>query len=233
MVSPRLGATSVLRHPSNRLESFPTKATTTAFRSPSSVLHLATAPSTVLQQPTTAQTEPGSCRRGRSSRMAGAGGERWVGLATDFSEGSRAALRWAADNLLHAGDQLLLLHVIKEADYEQSEAILWESTGSPLIPLSEFSNPITAKKYGAKPDAETLDLLNTVAREKEVMVVVKVLWGDPREKLCQAINEMPLSCLVIGSRGLGKLKRVLLGSVSDYIVNNATCPVTVVKPKDG
>ena len=66
--------------------------------------------------------------------MADAGGERWVGLATDFSEGSRAALRWAAVNLLRAGDQLLLLHVIKEADYEQSEAILWESTGSRTLP---------------------------------------------------------------------------------------------------
>ncbi|CAL4910227.1 unnamed protein product [Urochloa decumbens] len=171
--------------------------------------------------------------------MASAEGERWVGLATDFSEGSRAALRWAADNLLRSGDHMLLLHVIKEPDYEQSEAILWESTGSPLIPLSEFSDPLIAKKYGAKPDAETLDLLNTVAKQKEVpfgkqvMAVVKVLWGDPREKLCQAISETPLSCLVIGSRGLGKLKRVLLGSVSDYVVNNATCPVTVVKSHDG
>ncbi|KAJ1261810.1 hypothetical protein BS78_09G059100 [Paspalum vaginatum] len=161
--------------------------------------------------------------------MAGGEGHRWVGLATDFSEGSRAALEWAAANLLRAGDQLLLLHAIKEPDYEHSEAILWESTGSPLIPLSEFSNPITAKKYGAKPDAETLDILNTVAAQKEIVVVVKVLWGDPREKLCQVIGETPLSCLVIGSRGLGKLKRVLLGSVSDYVVNNATCPVTVVK----
>ncbi|CAN6340703.1 unnamed protein product [Urochloa humidicola] len=165
--------------------------------------------------------------------MAGAGGERWVGLATDFSEGSRAALRWAADNLLRSGDHLLLLHVVKEPDYEQSEAILWESTGSPLIPLSDFSDPLIAKKYGAKPDAETLDLLNTVAKQKEVMAVVKVLWGDPREKLCQAISETPLSCLVIGSRGLGKLKRVLLGSVSDYVVNNASCPVTVVKSNEG
>ena len=41
-----------------------------------------------------------------------------------------------------------------------------------LIPLSEFSNPITAKKYGAKPDAETLDLLNTVAQEKEVITQI-------------------------------------------------------------
>ncbi|XP_062230818.1 universal stress protein PHOS34-like [Phragmites australis] len=161
--------------------------------------------------------------------MAASGeGERWVGLAMDFSEGSRAALRWAAANLLRAGDQLLLLHVLKEPDYEQSEAILWEATGSPLIPLSDFSNPTIAKKYGAKPDTETLDILNTVTKQ-EVMVVVKVLWGDPREKLCQAINDIPMSCLVIGSRGLGKLKRVLLGSVSDYVVNNATCPVTVVK----
>jgi len=70
--------------------------------------------------------------------MAGAEGERWVGLATDFSEGSRAALRWAAANLLRAGDHLLLLHVIKEPDYEQSEAILWESTGSRTHPFSNL-----------------------------------------------------------------------------------------------
>ena len=70
--------------------------------------------------------------------MAGVEGERWVGLATDFSEGSRAALRWAAANLLRAGDHLLLLHVIKEPDYEQSEAILWESTGSRTHPFSNL-----------------------------------------------------------------------------------------------
>lgn len=98
-----------------------------------------------------------------------------------------------------------------------------------MIPLSDFSDPNVAKKYGVKPDAETLDILNTVAKEKEVMVVAKVIWGDPREKLCQAISEMPMSSLVIGSRGLSKLKRVLLGSVSDYVVNNAACPITVVK----
>ena len=51
----------------------------------------------------------------------------------------------------------------------------------------------------------------------QVLVVVKVLWGDPREKLCQAINEIPMSCLVIGSRGLGKLKR-LAPSCSQIVV---------------
>jgi hypothetical protein len=37
-----------------------------------------------------------------------------------------------------------------------------------LIPLVEFSDPIITKKYGVKPDAETLDIVNTAAREKQV-----------------------------------------------------------------
>lgn len=39
-----------------------------------------------------------------------------------------------------------------------------------MIPLSEFSDPVTMKKYGLKPDPETLDLLNTVAHQKEVCI---------------------------------------------------------------
>ena len=58
------------------------------------------------------------------------GEERWVGLAVDFSEGSRAALKWTADNLLRSGDNLLLLHVLKDPDYEQGETLLWEASGS-------------------------------------------------------------------------------------------------------
>jgi nucleotide-binding universal stress UspA family protein len=33
---------------------------------------------------------------------------------------------------------------------------------------------------------------------------------------------------VIGTRGRGDIKRALLGSVSDYLVRNAPCPVVVV-----
>lgn len=39
---------------------------------------------------------------------------------------------------------------------------------SALIPLVELSDPVVMKKYGLKPDPETLDILNTLAREKEV-----------------------------------------------------------------
>ncbi|XP_043709632.1 universal stress protein PHOS32 [Telopea speciosissima] len=156
-------------------------------------------------------------------------GDRRVGVAIDFSPCSKKALKWAIDNVLRDGDHLILINVQPEGYYEGGEMQLWEATGSPLIPLSEFSDPAIMKKYKVKPDAETLDILNTAARQKEVVVVTKVFWGDARVKICEAIDNIPLSCLIIGSRGLGKIQRVFLGSVSSHMVNTATCPVTVVK----
>ena len=42
---------------------------------------------------------------------------------------------------------------------------------------------------------------------EQIVVLMKVYWGDAREKICEAIENVPLSCLVIGNRGLGKIKR--------------------------
>ena len=103
----------------------------------------------------------------------------------------------------------------------------------------------------------------------QITVIMKIYWGDAREKLCLAVDQVPLDYLTIGNRGLGPLQRcllfqsnppkhsiadaevfyvsdiikdpnfilcfsfsfyrVIMGSVSNYVVNNATCPVTVVK----
>ncbi|XP_022138275.1 universal stress protein PHOS32 [Momordica charantia] len=158
--------------------------------------------------------------------------ERRVGVAVDFSECSRKALKWAIDNIIRKGDYLVLVTVRPDSDYEDGEMQLWQTTGSPLIPLSEFSDPLTTKKYGLKPDAQTMDIVTTATAQKEISVLLKIYWGDAREKLCEAIDHVPLTCLVIGNRGLGKIKRAILGSVSNYVVNNGSCPVTVVKKAD-
>lgn len=41
----------------------------------------------------------------------------------------------------------------------------------------------------------------------QIVVLLKIYWGDAREKLCESVNNIPLDSLVIGNRGLGQIKR--------------------------
>jgi len=53
--------------------------------------------------------------------------------------------------------------------------------------------------------------------------------NDAREALCSAVEEKEVDVLVVGTRGLGALRRALLGSVSSYVLQNAKCDVIIAK----
>lgn len=52
-----------------------------------------------------------------------------------------------------------------------------------------------------------------------------LLDGTPGPALCDYAAALPASVIVVGTRGRGGLRRAVLGSVSDYLVRNAPCPV--------
>ncbi|KAE9451010.1 hypothetical protein C3L33_17092, partial [Rhododendron williamsianum] len=53
--------------------------------------------------------------------------------------------------------------------------------------------------------------------------------GDPKQAICDAVIKHNIDLLVLGDTELGKIQRFFLGSVSNYCVRNAKCPVLVVK----
>lgn len=60
----------------------------------------------------------------------------------------------------------------------------------------------------------------------EIDVDATLVGGDPAESLVK-VADAPGTILLVGSRGYGPLRRVLLGSVSTPLVRSAPCPVIV------
>jgi nucleotide-binding universal stress UspA family protein len=57
-----------------------------------------------------------------------------------------------------------------------------------------------------------------------------VTGGDPAEEIIRLANIHQTELIVIGSRGLTGMDRILQGSVSSQVVADAHCSVLVVKP---
>jgi nucleotide-binding universal stress UspA family protein len=53
--------------------------------------------------------------------------------------------------------------------------------------------------------------------------------GQPRDVICHVAQEESPDLLVIGSRGLGSVERLMLGSVSDYVLHHCPVPILVVR----
>jgi nucleotide-binding universal stress UspA family protein len=77
------------------------------------------------------------------------------------------------------------------------------------------ANAALERTTGALPDA--------------VAVHPFVEQGAPGVALCAQAKALGADVVVVGSRGRGAIRRALLGSVSSYVVQNAPCPVLVVR----
>lgn len=53
--------------------------------------------------------------------------------------------------------------------------------------------------------------------------------GDPAEIVCDIAEEISPDMIIMGSRGLGLVRGVLLGSVSKYVLEHTKCPVLIIK----
>jgi len=55
--------------------------------------------------------------------------------------------------------------------------------------------------------------------------------GNPAETIVRVAKKWDADLIVMGSRGRGKMKGILLGSVSQDVLCNAPCPVLVAPPE--
>ena len=64
-----------------------------------------------------------------------------------------------------------------------------------------------------------------------VVADTHVCIGRPDREIIALAEKIGAGLIVLGSRGLGGIRRALMGSVSDAVVRHAHCPVMVVRPE--
>jgi nucleotide-binding universal stress UspA family protein len=65
---------------------------------------------------------------------------------------------------------------------------------------------------------------------KRATAEVSVVTGAPADVIVREAERRGSDLIVLGARGLGMVKRLLLGSVSEAVVRHAARPVLVVRP---
>ena len=61
---------------------------------------------------------------------------------------------------------------------------------------------------------------------------VKQVHGSPRLEIIHVAEEEKVSMIIVGTRGMGQVRRTLLGSVSDHVMHHSHVPVLICRHKD-
>ena len=141
-------------------------------------------------------------------------------VCIDGSEGAVRAAR-AGVGVLRPADTVLVVTVVEGTD----PTLAYDGTGhaGPTMTDTQFD----AFRQEELRNAQVIvdETIKQLGLENQLG---RVIEGTAGPELCALARAEQASAIVIGSRGRGRLKRALLGSVSDYVVRSAPCPVVVV-----
>lgn len=75
---------------------------------------------------------------------------------------------------------------------------------------------------------QTLNRIKEKFNMAGISTIARLEKGSPREVITRVANEERFSLLVIGRRGMGEIRDVLFGSVSNHVLHLVTCPVLLI-----
>jgi nucleotide-binding universal stress UspA family protein len=140
-----------------------------------------------------------------------------VVVGVDGSADARTAAEWAAREASAHDGVLLVVHA-------------WS-----LPAVTSDSGPLSAIPFEniERSAQELLDAEATHLRDgaPDLRVETRLVYGSPIEVLMELSTDATV--IVVGSRGIGRVQGLILGSVSQAIVGRAQCAVLVIPPADG
>ncbi len=132
--------------------------------------------------------------------------------ATDGSEHARKALNYARDLTKMHQAKLFVVHAYQSV--------------VDLLGHYEYDTIMSHRiAFGEKIIADTI----TALEADELEIETELLEGPMAEAILRVAEARQADLIILGARGLSTLQGLVLGSVSQKIIQHASCPVLVVR----
>ncbi len=139
--------------------------------------------------------------------------------ATDASEDAALAARAATDLSIRAGSELHVVHVWREPAF-------WGFSLTGVTGAAEGSHTADAREEARRLLEEQTEKIGAAGG---IIAGSHFREGRAAEEIIGLAEELGAGLVVVGSRGLGPVKRLVVGSVSERIVSLSPCPVLVMR----
>jgi universal stress protein A len=144
-------------------------------------------------------------------------------LATDFSDDSVNARRFAEELAHKFSAEIIVLHV------DQPLAPVMVGELGPAFDVSAMTQIAEEQRLAAQRE---LDRIVGELREAEIKARSLLRVGAPFVEIVQAARSEAADLIVLGTHGRTGLAHVLLGSVAERVVQKAGCAVLTVRHPD-
>jgi len=143
-------------------------------------------------------------------------------VASDLSQESRYAVEWGIGTVLRDGDEMLIVNVVES-----------DSKVDPAIPNAADR----ATKLRSQQERQALayilvrQVTGLLQRTKLNVKISCQAWHakNARHMLLDVVDYVEPTMLIVGSRGVGQLNGILLGSTSHYLIQKCSVPVMVAR----
>ncbi|XP_059153761.1 uncharacterized protein LOC131939467 [Physella acuta] len=143
--------------------------------------------------------------------------QRIVVLAADLSDHSEKAFNWYVHNFHKPENKVVIVHT--------PEYSIGQSDMSPSK-IEESIQEANAKTEMIK--SKFVEKMSELGMNGEFVALDD---KDPGHGICKFAERVNATFIVTGTRGLGKFRRTMLGSVSDYILHHSHVPVLICRLK--
>lgn len=149
-------------------------------------------------------------------------------VAMDGSEHSLKALGTSIQIAKEFSGELTLIHVYSAAvtPIMMPEPSTLSPTRVPIITAEEVTRVADAAREAGR---QVLAEGTQKVKAENVKVETMLEEGHAVQEIVRVAKEGEFDLIVIGAKGISRIRELLLGSVTDGVVHHAACPVLVVK----